>query len=233
MSNAGKGIKIAILDSGIDQTHPAFQDSTLPMPAGFPLCTAGHPEDCAYTTNKVIVARSYVRMLAAGSDPRNPAADSMPDDYSPRDRDGHGTAVASCAAANSTATPAITTTGGPLTIMGMAPKAYLGNYKITGSPGVLDGASEATTIQAVEDALADGMDIASLSVIGPAFTGALDTGAICGLPNGPNIAIRRPRHTRPQSRPGWWWWRPPGTTATTATITRCSTASIHRPARLR
>jgi uncharacterized protein (TIGR03437 family) len=184
-SNAGKGIKIAILDSGIDQTHPAFQDSTLPMPAGYPICTAGHPEDCAYTSNKVIVARSYVRMLAAGSNPRNPAADSMPDDYSPRDRDGHGTAVASCAAANSTATPAITTTGGPLTISGMAPKAYLGNYKITGSPGVLDGASEADTIQAIEDALADGMDIASLSVISPAFTGALDTGAICGLPNGP------------------------------------------------
>jgi uncharacterized protein (TIGR03437 family) len=186
MSNGGKGIKIAILDSGIDQTHPAFQDSTLTMPAGFPICTTGHPEDCAYTTNKVIVARSYVRMLAAGSDPRNPAVDSMPDDFSPHDRDGHGTAVASCAAANSTATPAITTSGGPLTISGMAPKAYLGNYKITGSPGVLDGASDADMIQAIEDALADGMDIASLSVVGPAFTGALDTGAICGLPNGPN-----------------------------------------------
>ena len=186
VSNGGKGIKIAILDSGIDQTHPVFQDSTLPMPAGFPLCTAGHPEDCAYTSNKVIVARSYVRLLAQGSDPRNPAVDSMPDDYSPRDRVGHGTAVASCAAANSTATSAITTTGGPLSIVGMAPKAYLGNYKITGSSGVLDGASDATMIQAIEDALADHMDIASISVSGPAFTGALDTGAICGLPNGPN-----------------------------------------------
>jgi minor extracellular serine protease Vpr len=185
MSNSGKGIKIAILDTGIDQTHPAFQDSTLPMPAGFPICTAGHPEDCAYTTNKVIVARSYVRMLAAGSDPRNPAVDSMPDDFSPRDRDGHGTAVASCAAANSTATPAITTSGGPLTIVGMAPKAYLGNYKITGSPGVLDGASDAVLIQAIEDALADGMDIASLSLGGPSLTAALDTGSICGLANGP------------------------------------------------
>ena len=186
MSNGGKGIKIAILDSGIDQTHPAFQDSTLPMPAGFPICTAGHPEDCAYTTNKVIVARSYVRTLAAGSNPRNPAVDSMPDDYSPRDRDGHGTAVASCAAANSTATPAVTTTGGALTIVGMAPKAYLGNYKIEGSPGVLDGASDTVMIQAIEDALADHMDIASISVSGSSFTGALDTGSICGLPNGPN-----------------------------------------------
>jgi uncharacterized protein (TIGR03437 family) len=184
VSNGGKGIKIAILDSGIDQTHPAFQDTSLPMPAGYPLCTAGHPEDCAYTSNKVIVARSYVRMLAAGSDPRNPAADSMPDDYSPRDRVGHGTAVASCAAANSTTTPAITTSGGSLTIVGMAPKAYLGNYKITGSPGVLDGASDADMIQAIEDAYLDRMDIASISVSGPAYTGALDTGAICGLPSG-------------------------------------------------
>jgi uncharacterized protein (TIGR03437 family) len=186
MSNGGKGIKIAILDSGIDQTHPAFQDSTLPMPAGYPICTDGHPEDCAYTSNKVIVARSYVRMMAQGSDPKNPAVDSMPDDYSPRDRDGHGTGVASCAAANSTVTPAITTSGGALTIVGMAPKAYLGNYKITGSPGVLDSASDFSMIRAIEDAVADHMDIASLSVVGPAFTGALDTGAICGLPNGPN-----------------------------------------------
>src|SRR5262245_34853328 len=35
-SNAGAGMKIAILDSGIDQTHPAFQDSSLSVPSGFP-----------------------------------------------------------------------------------------------------------------------------------------------------------------------------------------------------
>ena len=34
VQNSGRGIKIAILDSGIDQTHPAFQDSSLPMPSG-------------------------------------------------------------------------------------------------------------------------------------------------------------------------------------------------------
>ena len=38
-SNAGKGIKIAILDSGIDLTNPAFQDSSLTVPSGFPLCS--------------------------------------------------------------------------------------------------------------------------------------------------------------------------------------------------
>jgi len=172
-ANAGKGIKIAVIDSGIDQTHPAFQDSSLTAPAGFPICTAGHPEDCVFTNSKVIVARSYVRQLAAGSDPNNLAADSVPDDYSPRDRDGHGTAVASCAAAN--------TVTGTVTFSGMAPKAYLGNYKVSGSPGVLDGSTDGVLILAINDALKDGMDIASLSVVGPAFTGALDTGATCGL----------------------------------------------------
>jgi uncharacterized protein (TIGR03437 family) len=173
IQNAGKGIKIAILDSGIDQTHPAFQDSSLPMPSGFPLCDDG---DCQFTNNKVIVARSYVSLLAAGTDPSNPAADSRPDDYSARDRDGHGTAVASCAAGN--------TATGLVTINGVAPKAYLGNYKIYGSPEVNDSTTDDVIVKALDDAVKDGMDIVSFSSGGPAFTGPLDTGAACGNPAG-------------------------------------------------
>ncbi len=169
---AGAGMKIAILDTGIDQTHPAFQDSSLAMPKGFPICTKGHPEDCAYTNNKVIVARSYVRMIGAGTGP----ADSSPDDFSPRDRQGHGTAVASAAAAaQNTET---------VTFTGMAPKAYLGNYKVYGSSGLNDFPPEDVWIAALEDALNDGMDVANFSSGVPAFTGALDTGAVCGLPTG-------------------------------------------------
>jgi minor extracellular serine protease Vpr len=171
--NAGSGVKIAILDSGIDQTHPAFQDSSLPMPPGYPICSGS---DCAFTNNKVIVARSYVRQLAAGSSMANPAADSRPDDYSPRDRDGHGTAVASCAAG-------VTNTG-LVTITGMAPKAYLGNYKIYGSPEVNDSTTDGVIIQALEDALGDGMDIVSFSSGGPAFSGPLDSGSVCGNSSG-------------------------------------------------
>jgi uncharacterized protein (TIGR03437 family) len=173
IQNAGRGIKIAILDSGIDQTHPAFQDSSLPMPPGFPLCEGS---DCQFTNNKVIVARSYVSLLAAGTDPSNPAADSRPDDYSARDRDGHGTAVASCAAGNSAT--------GLVTINGVAPKAYLGNYKIYGSPGVNDATTDDVIIKALDDAVKDGMDIVSFSSGGPAFTGPLDAGAACGNPEG-------------------------------------------------
>jgi len=175
--NAGKGIKIAILDTGIDQTHPAFQDNSLSVPAGFPKCN--DPSDCAnFTNNKVIVARSYAKKLATGSDPKNPAADSRPDDYSARDRVGHGTALASIAAGNQNS--------GTVTFTGMAPKAYLGNYKIYGSPGVNDGVGsfEDVWIQAINDALTDGMDVANLSSGVPALSGPLDTGATCGYAAG-------------------------------------------------
>jgi minor extracellular serine protease Vpr len=73
-----------------------------------------------------------------------------------------------------------TITPAQLTISGVAPRAYLGNYKIFGSPGVNDSASDDAIIQALEDALNDHMDVASLSIGGPAFTGPLDTGAACG-----------------------------------------------------
>ena len=184
--NAGKGMKIGLLDSGIDQTHPAFQDSTLSVPAGFPLCS-GSADACNYTNSKVIVARSYVRQLAGFSskDPVNLPDDtsvapspaySTPDDYSPRDHLGHGTATASAAAAN--------TNSGTVTFTGMAPKAWLGNYKLSGTPGVNDGPTDDVMILAVRDALQDGMDVVSLSWGAQAITGALDTGATCGIPAG-------------------------------------------------
>ena len=165
------------------QTHPAFQDASLTMPAGYPICSG---TDCAFTSNKVIVARSYVRLAAAGTDPQNPAADSRPDDYSPRDRIGHGTAVASCAAGMPVMSPA------GLMLTGVAPKAYLGNYKIFGSPEVNETTPDDPIIMALEDALNDHMDIASLSPGSPALTGPLDSGATCG--NAPGCSVRCPCH---------------------------------------
>jgi minor extracellular serine protease Vpr len=170
-ANAGAGVKIAIIDSGIDQAHPAFQDPSLTLPAGFPKCAGA---DCAFTNNKVIVARSYIPLVAAGSPP-NPAVDSRPDDNSPRDRVGHGTALAMIAAGFTNAGPAATITG-------MAPRAWLGSYKVFGSPGVNDSTGGDAIIRALEDAVGDGMDIAVLSLGSPAFTGPLDQGASCGAP---------------------------------------------------
>lgn len=145
--NAGAGVKIGILDAGIDQNHPAFQDSSMPVPDGYPIAAG---DDIAFTNNKVIVARSYVAQLS-GVDP----VDSHPDDASPRDRSGHGTAVAMIAAG-------ARVTGPAGTIMGVAPKAWLGNYKVFGTPGINDETTGPVVMQALEDAFADGMDVVAL-----------------------------------------------------------------------
>jgi minor extracellular serine protease Vpr len=173
IDNAGAGMKIGIIDTGIDQNHPALSDPTLPIPTGFPICTTGHPEDCAFTNHKVIVARSYIRQLALEfvADPKNPAAQSQPDDYTPRDRFGHGTAVASTAAGFTNTGPGITTSGTAVSFSGMAPKAYLGNYKVYGSPGVNDFPTDDLIQLAVQDAVKDGMDVINFSSGAPALSG--------------------------------------------------------------
>ena len=61
------------------------------------------------------MARSYVSMLV---DP-DPVY-STPDDLSPRDRQGHGTAIAMIAAGVQMQ---------PLAAVAMTPKAFLGNYR--------------------------------------------------------------------------------------------------------
>lgn len=138
---AGAGMKIGIIDTGIDAAHPAFRDSSLPMPDGFP--RVNQQSDLEFTSNKVIVARSYLRLL-----------DSV-DDISARDTEGHGTAVAMAAAGM----PVATAEG---FVSGVAPKAYLGSYN------VFDRRTGQTrndvVLKAFDDAIADGMDVINLSL---------------------------------------------------------------------
>ena len=67
----GAGVKIAVVDDGIDQTNPSFNASGFSYPAGFP------KGQTAFTTPKVIVARSF---LAAGATARS----RLPVDPEPR-----------------------------------------------------------------------------------------------------------------------------------------------------
>jgi len=138
---AGQGIKIGIIDTGIDNTHIIFDDSDFEMPEGYPLGNAD------FTSNKVIVAR----VLTKNGD--------LAEDSTPRDRNGHGTHVASCAAGNGN-------TLSPLgLISGVAPRAYLGNYKVfTGEFTTLE-----QIVAALEAAVEDGMDVVNLSLGSEAF----------------------------------------------------------------
>lgn len=139
-ANAGRGIKIGIIDTGIQMTHAAFQDNSLPELDGFP--KVNQSTDSTLTNRKVVVARNYGSGLGAGS---------------ANDTKGHGTAVAMVAAG-------VTNTGPFGAITGIAPKAYLGNYKVF--PDDEEGAPLDLVLRALEDAVADGMDIVNLSLGG-------------------------------------------------------------------
>ncbi len=140
---AGKGVKIGIIDTGIDSTHPAFQNSSLTAPDTFP--RADSDVDLTLTSGKIIVARSYVSLLSN----RDP-------DISARDHVGHGTALAMISGG--------LTAAGPLaTIEGVAPGAWLANYKIFGTPGFNDTTTDAAILKALDDAVNDGMDIVNMS----------------------------------------------------------------------
>jgi subtilisin family serine protease len=183
LANAGAGVMIGVIDSGIEITHPGFNDAGFTAPPGFPV--AGTTSDLAFTNNKVIVARSYASNFEA-QDP----------DPSVRDHVGHGTATAMTAAG-------VANTGALAAISGVAPQAYLGIYKVFGTPGVNDTASEDAILNAVEDAVNDGMsvlnlsfgyDVASLPDIDP-FVSAVEAASRFGVivvaaagNNGPNPA---------------------------------------------
>ena len=154
-SHAGQGVKIGLIDTGIDITNLMFSGTGFTAPAGFPISgrypTSDTQADSSLTNSKVIVARSYVSLM---SNPQRvqTAVDEV----------GHGTFVAGCAAGEQVAAPLVA----PLTISGMAPGAFLGSYKIFGTPGINDSATTAAILAALNDAVADGMDVINMSIGG-------------------------------------------------------------------
>lgn len=135
---AGEGIKVAILDSGIVPSHPAFQDRNMKPPPGYP--RAYPPQNLAFTNGKIIVIRNFSALINF----REPTA---ADDIS--DTNGHGTAVASVIAGVPHQTPFGF-------FSGVAPKAWIGVYVVSGGT---------TLVKALDMALEDGMDIANLSAL--------------------------------------------------------------------
>jgi subtilisin family serine protease len=146
LAAAGAGVKIGVIDDGLDQSHPFFTPSGYTMPAGYPKGQA------AYTTAKVIVARAFA--------PARPAWKHASKPFDPEES-SHATHVAGIAAGNHN-----TATGGPR-ISGVAPRAYLGNYKAltipTDADVGLDGNSP-EIVAAIEAAVADGMNVINLSI---------------------------------------------------------------------
>jgi subtilisin family serine protease len=172
LATSGRGVKIAILDDGIDQRHPFFNPAGLQPPAGFP------KGDTSFTSGKVIVARAFPARSTRWRNARLPF-DSV---FSQ-----HGTHVAGIAAGDH----ATRATGGRGSVSGVAPQAYIGNYKVLTVPTTdygLNGNSPEIAA-AIEAAVRDGMDVINLSlgqpeiepsrdIVARALDGAADAGVV-------------------------------------------------------
>jgi minor extracellular serine protease Vpr len=156
----GQGVKIGVVDDGVDMSNPFFNPAGFSYPAGFP---RGQTK---YTTPKVIVARSFPGP-GAGKAGRLPLVLTQ---------SFHGTHVAGIAAGVAgTVAPAGPQSffgpGHPQTagLSGIAPRAWIGNYRVFNTP-VLTGGYDAFTpqiVQAFESAVEDGMDVINFSGGGP------------------------------------------------------------------
>jgi subtilisin family serine protease len=146
LSSAGNGIKIGIIDDGLDQSHPFFNPAGFSMPAGFPKGQA------AYTSAKVIVARAFPAPEISYANQGKP--------FDPRFSE-HATHVAGIAAGDN---GVVATTGSR--VSGIAPRAYLGNYKAltVPTPGVGLNGNSPEIAAAIEAAVRDGMDVINLSL---------------------------------------------------------------------
>jgi minor extracellular serine protease Vpr len=146
---SGDGMRIGIIDDGIDMTRPSFSGATYHYPPGFPKGIRSG------TNGKIIVARAFAP--PGGSARMRTAFDP--------DGSEHGTHVAGIAAGLS----GITGTSLGVTInnlSGVAPHAYLGSYRVLTTPTPsfgLDG-NGPEIARAIDRAVADGMDVLNLSL---------------------------------------------------------------------
>jgi subtilisin family serine protease len=159
LATAGQGMKIGIIDDGIDQTHPFFSPTGFTMPSGFP------KGNSAYTDAKVIVARSFPPPGFKYRYAKLP--------FDPVESE-HGTHVAGIAAGDyGTSAPG---PNGAVKVSGIAPRAYLGNYRVLTIPTAqfgLDGNSP-EIVAGIEAAVRDGMNVINLSLGEPEITPSRD-----------------------------------------------------------
>ena len=144
-ANAGEGVKVAVIDSGIDASHPCFSD------AGYvPQDKLGDPR---FTNNKVIAAKVFNNKIQQGK-------------YTAEAIGAHGTHVAGTVACNYGTLATVSGALIPFGISGVAPRALLGNYNVF--PGNVDNARSEDILNALDAAYEDGFDIANMSLGGGA-----------------------------------------------------------------
>jgi hypothetical protein len=158
--HAGEGVIIGMVDNGFWPENPAFAALPEPRPDADVIASKWHgtcdpgddaPENNVACNNKVIGARYY----------RASTAPIVNEFRSPRDYDGHGSHTASTAAGDF-GVDAVVNGIARGKMSGMAPAARLAIYKACW--GV--GCSAADSIAAINQAVADGVDVINYSISG-------------------------------------------------------------------
>jgi minor extracellular serine protease Vpr len=142
-ANAGDGVKVAVIDSGIDITHPCFSD------VGYP----PQPQlgDTRFTNNKVIAAKVFNNKAKKRG-------------YTPEAINLHGTHVAGTVGCNYQTAANFFGFELPYCPSGVAPRVLLGNYNVF--PADVTGARSEDILNALDAAYEDGFDIANMSLSG-------------------------------------------------------------------
>ncbi|XP_047983692.1 subtilisin-like protease SBT3 [Salvia hispanica] len=154
-SGYGKDVIIGVVDTGIWPESPSFSDRGIagPAPAKWKgVCSGGDGFNSSLCNRKLIGARYFNQGVKASD-----TATAVPD--TARDDDGHGSHVSSTAAGNFV--EGVSFFGYARgTARGVAPRARLAVYKaLWGGGGV-----SSDLLAAIDQAVADGVDIISISV---------------------------------------------------------------------
>jgi subtilisin family serine protease len=170
---AGAGVVVGSIDSGLWPENPSVAPlrNPKPVPQFSGTCQTGDQWDASDCSTKVVGARYYTAGATASL---GNIKDVFPYEYlSARDADGHGTHTATTAAGNY---------GIPVSVAGqdfgkasgMAPNARIATYKVCwGRDEAEAGCFTSDSVQAIEDATTDGVDVINYSISG-SLTSSVD-----------------------------------------------------------
>ncbi|MDQ3407605.1 MAG: S8 family serine peptidase, partial [Chloroflexota bacterium] len=166
--NAGQGVVVGVLDTGIWPEHDSYSDpdpagkayaAPPPAPDGDRACefNEGTQPGAEFTcNNKLIGADRFMATYDAFG------PDLLPGEFTDaRDDNGHGTHTSSTAAGNRAVDAEIFGVDRG-TVSGIAPRAHVIMYKVCGDQGCFSSDSAA----AVQEAIQDGVDVINFSISG-------------------------------------------------------------------
>ena len=165
--NAGEGVIVGVLDTGIWPEHPSFSDpdpsgkrypAPTPPPVGTRACEFGSatPGDVPFTcNNKLIGAERFL-------DTYDAVIGLLPTEFvSARDDNGHGTHTSSTAAGNAKVAASIFGVSRGI-VSGIAPRAHVEMFKVLGQQGGFDS----DIVAGIQAAIQDGVNVINFSISG-------------------------------------------------------------------